>query len=333
MERVDYQSLVIQDIINLEKQGELDLNPWYQRRSVWNDSQKSYLINTLFERKPIPTIYVRHTIDLEKEKSMKEVVDGQQRIRAILGYCHNEFSSLNSEIGKRVKFEHLTSAQKQRFLMTPLPIGYLQGASDADVIDIFARINSVAKSLNAQEKRNAKYSGLFKQFCVSKSTERLAFFRQYRIFSANDFSRMNEVQFMADLIINLMDGLTSYSSKKLDDYYKKYDTEFASAEDLSIRLDKLFDFIIQLEPAVITDTIFQRPPIFFSLLMALTDNIENVKIDKVQQGLIEIDARYNIEEVENKEVEDIDFYNAVSATTQGQKQREIRDGYIKKYIL
>ena len=333
MERVDYQSLVIQDIINLEKQGELDLNPWYQRRSVWNDSQKSYLINTLFERKPIPTIYVRHTIDLEKEKSMKEVVDGQQRIRAILGYCHNEFSSLNSEIGKRVKFENLTSVQKQRFLMTPLPIGYLQGASDSDVIDIFARINSVAKSLNAQEKRNAKYSGLFKQFCVSKSTERLAFFRQYRIFSANDFSRMNEVQFMADLIINLKDGLTSYSSKKLDDYYKKYDTEFASAEDLSIRLDKLFDFIIQLEPAVITDTIFQRPPIFFSLLMALKDNVENVKIDKVQQGLIEIDARYNIEEVENKEVEDIDFYNAVSATTQGQKQREIRDIYIKKYIL
>ena len=73
MERVDYQSLVIQDVINLEKQGELNLNPWYQRRSVWKDSQKSYLINTLFERKPIPTIYIRHAIDMEKEKSIKEV--------------------------------------------------------------------------------------------------------------------------------------------------------------------------------------------------------------------------------------------------------------------
>ena len=31
MERVDYQSLVIQDVINLEKQGELNLNPWYQK--------------------------------------------------------------------------------------------------------------------------------------------------------------------------------------------------------------------------------------------------------------------------------------------------------------
>lgn len=333
MERVDYQSLVIQDVINLEKQGELDLNPWYQRRSVWNDSQKSYLINTLFERKPIPTIYIRHTIDLEKEKSMKEVVDGQQRIRAILSFYNNNISSLYPEIGKRVKFKDLNATQKQRFLMTPLPVGYLQGATDADVIDIFARINSVAKSLNPQEKRNAKYSGAFKQFCVSESTKRLEFFRKYRIFSANDFSRMNEVQFMADVIINLLDGLTSYSSKKLDDYYKKYDIEFENAEVISKKLDLLFDSIIQLEPKTITDTIFQRPPLFFSLMLALNDRIKEFDVSRVEQGLIDIDARYNIENMDEKEPEDITFYNAVAATTQGEKQRTIRDEYIKRHIF
>ena len=57
MERVDYQSLVIQDVINLEKQGELNLNPWYQRRSVWKDSQKSYLINTLFDCLSIQNVF------------------------------------------------------------------------------------------------------------------------------------------------------------------------------------------------------------------------------------------------------------------------------------
>ena len=203
MERVDYQSLVIQDVINLERMDELNLSPWYQRRSVWNDSQKSYLINTLFERKPIPTLYIRHSIDLEKQKSVKEVVDGQQRIRAIVSFYNNEISALHPECGKKVKFADLTNAQKQMFLMTPLPIGYLQGATDSDVIDIFARINSVAKSLNSQEKRNAKYSGAFKQFCISESTKRLEFFRKYGIFTPTDFSRMNEVQFMSDVIINI----------------------------------------------------------------------------------------------------------------------------------
>lgn len=333
MERVDYQSLVIQDVINLEKQGELNLNPWYQRRSVWNENQKAYLINTLFERKPIPTIYIRHTIDLEKEKSVKEVVDGQQRIRAILSFYKDEIGSLHPEIGKKVKYKNLSVSQKQKFLMTPLPIGYLQGATDADVIDIFARINSVAKSLNAQEKRNAKYSGLFKQFCVAESTKRLEFFRKYGIFSANDISRMGEVQFMADLIINLIEGLTSYSSKKLDDYYKKHDDKFDEGENISKKLDMLFDTIILLNPDVIINTIFQRPPVFFSLVMAIKDNLQDIDYQKIEQGIIDIDAIYNIEEVKDKSSKDIDFYNAISATTQGEKQRKIRDEYIKSFIF
>ena len=333
MERVDYQSLVIQDVINLEKQGELNLNPWYQRRSVWKDNQKSYLINTLFERKPIPTIYIRHTIDMEKEKSIKEVVDGQQRIRAILSFYRDEISSLHPETGKRVKYKELNGVQKQKFLMTPLPVGYLQSATDADVIDIFARINSVAKSLNSQEKRNAKYSGLFKQFCVAESTKRLEFFRKYCIFSANDISRMSEVQFMADLIINLIDGLTSYSSQKLDDYYKKYDDCFDKGEEIGIKLNNIFDTIIRIDPDTIINTIFQRPPLFFSLIMAIQDRLAEINIKKLEQRLIDIDAIYNIEDIKDKSPKDIDFFNAISATTQGEKQRKIRDEYIKSFIF
>lgn len=330
MERVDYQSLVIQDIINLEKQGDLNLNPWYQRRSVWNDSQKSYLINTLFERKPIPTIYVRHSIDLEREKSVKEVVDGQQRIRAVLSFYEGNITAFHPEIKKRIKYSDLNSTQKQRFLMTPLPIGYLQGATDGDVIDIFARINSVAKSLNAQEKRNAKYSGAFKQFCVSESTKRLEFFRKYGIFSANDFARMNEVQFMSDLIINMLDGLTSYNSAKLDKYYSNFDDTFDRDEEISQSLDDLFDIVIQFNPSAIIDTIFKRPPLFFSLLMALYSKHGRCDVAKVEQGLMDIDAHYNLDE---KTSTDLEFVNAVSATTQGEKQRNIRDAYIKHFIF
>lgn len=329
MERVDYQSLVIQDIVNLEKQGDLNLNPWYQRRSVWNDSQKSYLINTLFERKPIPTIYVRHTIDLDKEKSMKEVVDGQQRIRAILSFYRGEITAFHPEMRKRIKFSELNNIQKQRFLMTPIPIGYLQGATDGDVIDIFARINSVAKSLNAQEKRNAKYSGTFKQFCVYESTKRLELFRKYSIFSANDFARMNEVQFMSDLVINMLDGLTSYSSSKLDKYYGLFDEKFERECTISNSLDRLFDTIIQIEPYAIIDTIFNRPPLFFSLLMALYSHEGAYNIEKITQGLLDIDAHYNMDE---KEQQDLEFASAISATTQGEKQRKIRDEYIKQFI-
>ena len=77
MDRVDYESVVIQDLLNFYSRDELNISPWYQRRAVWNRPQKAYLINTVHENKPVPSIYIRHTIDLEHERSVKEVVDGE----------------------------------------------------------------------------------------------------------------------------------------------------------------------------------------------------------------------------------------------------------------
>jgi len=79
MDRVDYERLVIQEIISLHRGDDLNINPWYQRRSVWTNPQKAYLINTIFENKPVPSLYIRFSIDLIKEKSVREVVDGSGR--------------------------------------------------------------------------------------------------------------------------------------------------------------------------------------------------------------------------------------------------------------
>lgn len=332
MERVDYQSLIIQDLVNLDKKEELNLNPWYQRRSVWNDSQKSYLINTLFERKPIPAIYIRHSLDLEKGKSIKEVVDGQQRSRAIIGFCNSEFSAIHPDNLKRVKFDKLSPTQKQSFLLTPIPVGYLQGADDGDVIDIFARINSVAKTLNAQEKRNATFSGYFKQLSVKESVKRLEFWRQYEIFSANDIARMTEVQFISDIMINFLDGLTSYSSSKLNKYYKEYDFEFERSGEMTERLNNVFNTLINIEPNAIKETVFKRPPLFFSLVIAL-DSLKNKNSKKIEKGLFKIDEIFNSDTpVSEREKLDIEFYNASSSTTQGLQQRQIRNDYILQFI-
>jgi hypothetical protein len=67
MERVDYESLIIQDLLNFNETKSLNISPWYQRRSVWTAPQQSYLINTIFEKKPVPSLYIRHHIDLDSE--------------------------------------------------------------------------------------------------------------------------------------------------------------------------------------------------------------------------------------------------------------------------
>ena len=41
MERVDFESIIIQDLIGYYEREELNITPWYQRRSVWSQAQKS----------------------------------------------------------------------------------------------------------------------------------------------------------------------------------------------------------------------------------------------------------------------------------------------------
>lgn len=329
MDRVDYQSMIIQDLVNDHKDKKLNLNPWYQRRSVWSKAQKAYLINTLFERKPIPALYIRHAIDLDKQRSIKELVDGQQRTRSVLEYCDNQFSARIEQGGTRKLFQQLTPSERERFLLTPLPIGFLLGASDEDVIDIFGRMNSISKSLNTQEKRNAKFSGEFKQFCLGFASSNLSFWRATNIFSSNDIARMNEVQFISDIVVNLIDGLADFRPADLDRAYKEFDDDFPRAQEILARLDNIFNLFFQMDPRVFKDTIFRRTPLFFSLIVCL-DSHGGLTSEHLEEVMFQIDAEFHDQDNANKEISD--FRDAMSASTQRLTSRAIRHEIIRSRL-
>jgi hypothetical protein len=291
MERVDYESFIISDLLSFYSGKTLEINPWYQRRSVWTGPQKAYLINTLFERKPVPSIYIRQQIDIEKEQTIKEVVDGQQRVRTILSYRANEFSAKHPAHRGRVRYIELTATQRGSFLSTALSVGYLIGATDQDVIEIFARINSVAKTLNPMEKLNALYSGEFKQFCLNEAVSRLPFWRSTGIFSATEISRMQEVQFISDLVINLIEGLIDYNPVKIKSYYKDFDEAFDQEDDIAERMEAVFSKLVLLPPADFADTIFRSSQVAFSLMHFLDERRQNApNADQIHEVIQSIDA-------------------------------------------
>ena len=127
MERVDYESMVIQELLNAHDRDELNISPWYQRRAVWSNAHKAYLVNSIFVTMPVPTIYVTHALDLEKETTVKEVVDGQQRCRSIINYRENEFRARHPDHANRrlLPRSHRRSAT---ILMSKLPVAYLIGS-------------------------------------------------------------------------------------------------------------------------------------------------------------------------------------------------------------
>ena len=332
MERIDYEKHVVQDLINFRKLEELNLNPWYQRRSVWTKSQQAYLINTLVERKPVPTVYVRHSIDLEKEKSIKEIVDGQQRIRSIFDFKDGKFAVRHPNYKKRVKFSDLNPSDRERFLMTPISVGYLIGATEPDVIDIFGRINSVSKTLNAQEKRNAKFSGEFKQFALSYATRLLPFWRSNRIFSDNDISRMSEVQFISDLVMNLTEGLGTTSQARLEKYYAANDEAFDAWDKAESDMDKIFSKLADLPAEFISKSAFHREPLLFSLCVVMKDFVK-ILPKKLESIITDIDNVIDLDlEIGDRKRNEAAFIEAIASSTQTISSRKTRDSFIRSYF-
>jgi hypothetical protein len=333
VERVDYESIVVQELLNAHGREELDVSPWYQRRAVWTPAQKAYLINSIFTRSPVPTIYIRHTIDLEREVTVKEVVDGQQRIRSILEFRSGEVSARHPEHSRRVRYDDLTPTQREKFLMTKIPVGYLIGASDADVIEVFGRLNAVSKTLNAQEKRSAKYSGEFHQFCLKNAASYLTLWRDLNLFTATEISRMTEVQFFADLAMALVDGMQDFRAARIDKAYALWDEEFPHGEDVSARLSAVLGLVAGMDTSAIKDTIFSRSPLFYTLVLVLDSLPELPTHSQLHEALWAIDARFNDPRPNSERPEeDLAFVAACTASTQRIRSRQVRFDYVRGFF-
>jgi hypothetical protein len=72
--------------------------------------------------------------------------------------------------------------------------------------------------------------------------------------------------------------------------------------------------------------------VFFSLVTAL-DEISNHKTKKIENGIIEVNNRFNSDlPLVDKEPDDVEFIKACSASTSTKENRTIRHTYIKKWI-
>src|SRR3989442_14571257 len=81
----------VRDFEEWDDKGELDLAPKFQRRDIWNDKARSYLIDTIVRGKPIPKIYMRQDVNPKTRRTKREIVDGQQRLRSVLSFIKDGF--------------------------------------------------------------------------------------------------------------------------------------------------------------------------------------------------------------------------------------------------
>lgn len=160
--RVDTKTFSIDMINDMINEGEIDLSPDFQRGFVWTDiTRKSRLIESLLLRIPVPVFYFA-----QDEDGMFQVVDGVQRLTVINSFMKNEFRLKNLEYltecnGKWFKNEKykendsLDGVFTRRIKQTQLFVNIIDPQTPGRVkYDIFKRINTGGKALNAQEIRN-----------------------------------------------------------------------------------------------------------------------------------------------------------------------------------
>lgn len=267
-ERTSFSTL---DFTTFRAAHSLEITPKFQRRKVWKPQAKAFLIETILLGLPVPPIYLRVTQNAAKTKTIREVVDGQQRISAVLEFMDDGFRLSKSvdEAFKNKTFSQLESADQDRIRNYSFTCEVLYGVSDADVLKIFARVNVNAIKLNGQELRNGKWFGFFKQTSYALALEHIEFWRRAKIIGETGIARMQEVEFTSELLIAMMDGLQD-KKKSLDRFYEDYDDEFPQQRIFEKRFRVIIDEITStIEPDNLPNSQFHSKPLFYSLFCAI----------------------------------------------------------------
>lgn len=260
----------IADFLNWHSQEALKLNPHFQRRAVWTRAAKVFLIDTILRRFPIPKVFMRTNVNIETRATYREVVDGQQRLRTIIEFAADEWP-LTARAGEfnGLTYSDLPDELKERFLTYPVAVEQLVNASDADVLAMFARLNTYNVALSPAELRHAKYQGEFK-WAVHEAAKRWrTLWDDYGIVSVRQRLRMQEDALMAEMFGVILEGIQDGGRKALNALYAKYDERFPELGEATKRVDEVAGFVDRTFKSVIVGTPLARPPSFLLLFAAV----------------------------------------------------------------
>ena len=172
----------------------LNIQPDFQRLGdVWEDKQKSKLIESAILQIPLPSIYFS-----EEKDGKRIVIDGQQRLAAFFDFIQGEFSLTGLTTCKHLnglKYGEMNEEYQEKISTCTLRAITFKKDSDENLkFEIFQRLNSGAVSLNDQEMRNCIYRGKYNDFL--KELAKDSKFRKIMGMTDSPHKRMKDVEYV-----------------------------------------------------------------------------------------------------------------------------------------
>ena len=243
--------LITEDKIHLkdffEYREDYITRPPYQRKSVWAVKKQQSLFDSLFRRFYVPRLVVRE-VRLSQDRTVREIIDGQQRITAVQDFFDNKFklpvsltdihpdlankyfSDLTTELRKFIDKELVINADIVKNIDDPKNPEHQRVATE-----IFWRLQQ-GEQLNFMEIAHAKLSSLSRNFIVKYSDDETFDYETYIPIDENpnkhkffqiierSNNRMEHLTLMTRfLIIEEANGYVELKDTAVTEFIEKFD--------------------------------------------------------------------------------------------------------------
>ncbi|MGO4315152.1 MULTISPECIES: DUF262 domain-containing protein [Agrobacterium] len=227
---------------------QLQLDPAYQRRNVWQGKSKSQFIESLLLGIPIPQILLASKAG---QKNSFLVLDGKQRLTTIKEFIDGQFADgrtfklrglriLTVLNGKSWSDLESLDDWGDRLRNEPLRTTVLRGWENESVLyEIFYRLNSGSVKLSPMELRMSLLPGDFLKFIIAW-TENIGPLH-HLLHKRQPDARMSDVE-LAIRYLSFSDQQVQYSGDLkafLDEFCKIKNVEFADNDNAALEAERL----------------------------------------------------------------------------------------------
>jgi hypothetical protein len=330
--------MTVADYCQAMDRGEIIVNPEYQRSDkVWPPVARSYLIETIILGFPVPKLSLHQNTDLKSRKTVKEIVDGQQRSRAIHDFYKDGFGLLGSLETQGItgrKYSQLEPEHQKSFLDFSISMDLFVSATREEVIEVFRRMNSYTIPLNPEEQRHASFQGSFKWF-INRVAKRFGkSFMEIGLFGEKQLVRMADTKLLTEVCDALLHGIQTTNKKILDALYRERDKQFPEENDLEREITDSLDMLREWPD--IHCGVLMKPYVTYSLVLAIVHvrhpvpslevHFQSPRLERFDNEAVTANLLVLSEAIENPEApgEFGEFVAACSSKTNVRDQRAQR---------
>lgn len=315
----------IADVYQLIDEGKLVLRPDFQRKFVWTHEHQEAFIDTILNGLPFPEIYVcEGEIDVQKLRTTRLVIDGQQRLTTIRNYIEGKH---DHPLMKIPPYQALSNEQKQEFLSYQIVMRDLGKVDEDTTREIFRRINLTKFKLDDVEIHNAIYDGHFIQ--AAKFILENVGLEQYGVLRESEFTRMADLHFLLLVMATLENGGYFAQDREVEPKVAGFNEEYANKDHMVALLIKTFATIRDLKLPY--DSMWFRKSNFFTLVVETAWHIDKLPGD-FRERLLALEESVMANRM-NTDSEFYKYYSYMYQATHGRSARVVRAEFFAKYCL